>query len=310
MAAAIVRMWPKPLRRAAAWFLPSCKQLRAQSQEARAIITPILERKRARKAALLKEGKTPERSSDAIEWLEECAKGRDYDPAVSQLLFSMAAIHTTSDMTTQVIFDLCQQPGLVQALREEVISVISTEGWKKTSLYKLKLMDSVLKESQRMKPISIGEYASIVLTVADRMSPVSMRRVAEENIQLHDGTQIPRGASIMVSQDQLWDNSMYPNSETFDGYRFLKMRQVPGHESSAQLVATSPQHLGFGHGKHACPGRFFAANEVKIALSHMLLKYDFKLVDGSPPAVKMGLSLGTNPRGKIAIRRRQEEIPL
>ena len=35
-------------------------------------------------------------------------------------------------------------------------------------------------------------------------------------------------------------------------------------------------YLPFGLGKHACPGRHFAVNEIKFALHHLLLKYDIK----------------------------------
>lgn len=43
------------------------------------------------------------------------------------------------------------------------------------------------------------------------------------------------------------------------------------------LVTTSPDHLALGHGEHACPGRFFAAIEIKILLCHLLLKYEWEL---------------------------------
>ncbi|CDM29941.1 Cytochrome P450 [Penicillium roqueforti FM164] len=39
------------------------------------------------------------------------------------------------------------------------------------------------------------------------------------------------------------------------------MRDVPGQQTVAQIVAPSPIHLGWGFGQHACPGRSFAANE-------------------------------------------------
>lgn len=42
------------------------------------------------------------------------------------------------------------------------------------------------------------------------------------------------------------------------------MREQAETETEALLVTTSPNHLAFGHGKHACPGRFFAATEIKI----------------------------------------------
>lgn len=44
-----------------------------------------------------------------------------------------------------------------------------------------------------------------------------------------------------------------------------------------QAVQTSADHLFFGHGNQACPGRFFAVHELKVLLSHILMGYDFKI---------------------------------
>ncbi|OAX80967.1 hypothetical protein ACJ72_04696 [Emergomyces africanus] len=290
-AAQALRLWPTLARPLVANFLPSCRKLRQLVQEARDIINPVLEERRMAKESAIRAGKTPEPYLDAIEWLEESAKGRYYDPVVAQLSFSHAAIHTTSDLLTQVLIDLCGREELIQELRNEIITVIQTEGWKKATLFKLKLMDSVLKETQRLKPVAIG----------------TMRRLAEKDIELSDKTFLPKGELIIVACDKMWDPDTYPNPNTFDPYRFLKLRETPGHETSAQLVSPSPEHLGFGFGKHACPGRFFAANEVKIALCHILLKYDIKLADGYKTSIlRNGLSLVSDPRARISIRRRKE----
>jgi cytochrome P450 len=89
------------------------------------------------------------------------------------------------------------------------------------------------------------------------------------------------------------------------------MRQTPGKENQAHFVTTSPESLGFGHGQHACPGRFFAANEVKVLLCHLLLKYDFELIPGSDYSIQpYGFNLNTNKGAKIRVRRRKEEIDL
>ena len=93
---------------------------------------------------------------DALEWPEQASKGRPYDMATPQVMLSLAAIHTMSDMLTQVLYDLCTRHDLIQALRQEVISVLKEDGWRKSSLSNLRLMDSVLKESQRMKPAALG----------------------------------------------------------------------------------------------------------------------------------------------------------
>jgi len=42
-------------------------------------------------------------------------------------------------------------------LREEAVRVLSTHGLKKTALYELQLMDAVLKEAQRLKPIVLSK---------------------------------------------------------------------------------------------------------------------------------------------------------
>jgi hypothetical protein len=67
-----------------------------------------------------------------------------------------------------VLYDLCGKEDLIQALRDEVITVIGEEqGWKKATLYKLKRMDSTLKESQRLKPIGIGMCPSLLANHAE-----------------------------------------------------------------------------------------------------------------------------------------------
>lgn len=93
---------------------------------------------------------------DSIEWFQKESKRR-IDPATIQITLSNVAIHTTTDLLQQVMIDLAHKPELFEPLRQEVISVLSAEGLKKTALYNLKLMDSVLKESQRLKPVMFGK---------------------------------------------------------------------------------------------------------------------------------------------------------
>ncbi|GIK03544.1 hypothetical protein Aspvir_007616 [Aspergillus viridinutans] len=170
--------------------------------------------------------------------MEECAKGRSYPPAEAQMAFSLVAIHTTSDMLTQVFLDLCAHEDVIQALREEIVAVIQDEGWKKTALYKLKLMDSVLKESQGLKPIKIGEEFYPLFNETSRARGCQI-------VRWHTHS---KGSSILVSSHKMWDPAVYPNPETFDPYRFLRLRETPGHETSAQLVSPSPEYLGLAMG--------------------------------------------------------------
>ncbi|KAJ0417350.1 cytochrome P450 [Aspergillus carlsbadensis] len=295
-AAEALRLWPSILRSLVAPFLPTVRKIQSELEEARQIIAPVLARRKAEKQAALEQGITHEPYQDAMEWMEQCAKGREYDAAVAQLSLSLAAIHTTSDMLTQVLYDICACDGLVEEMRGEIVDVIRKEGWTRMTLSQLTLMDSVLKESQRLKPTTIA----------------TMRRMTIKPLPLSDGTTIPKNSILFVSCERMWDPTVYPSPEKFNPHRYLQLRSVPGHETSAQLVAPSPEHMGFGLGKHACPGRFFAANELKIALCHILIKYDLRFCAEweNPRPFGMGLAFSAEPRATMQIRRRRGEIEL
>jgi len=138
-----------------------------------------------------------------------------------------------------------------------------------------------------------------------------MHRLATANVELPNGIKIHKGDRIAFSSDRMWDPEVYSDPETFDGYRYVKRREIPEYKYNSLLISTSNDHTAFSWGKHACPGRFFAAQEVKIAMVHILLKYDFRLEDpGSAGWFEVGLGMFTNPMVKISVRRRKEELDL
>ncbi|KAH9998656.1 hypothetical protein BJV77DRAFT_979533, partial [Russula vinacea] len=40
--------------------------------------------------------------------------------------------------------------------------------------------------------------------------------------------------------------------------------------SRHQAASTSNENLVFGHGRHTCPGRLFAVNEMKAVIAHIV----------------------------------------
>ncbi|KAI9148434.1 Dihydromonacolin L monooxygenase LovA 1 [Paramyrothecium foliicola] len=294
-AALKLNMLPLFLRPLAAIFEPDCRRTRANTKEARQLIGGIIEKRRQQTEQAAREGLPKPVFDDTIAWAEAESGGEQYDPVAFQLMMSFAAIHTTSDLITQTLMKLAEQPQLIEPLREEMIQVLRAEGWKKTALFNLKLLDSAIKEAQRLKPASL----------------VSMRRVAHKDVRLSDGITIRKGDFMVVDDEGMLDPEKHENPEKFDIYRFRNMREQAGSEAKAQLVSTHPDHLAFGHGYHACPGRFFAANEIKIALCHLLLKYDWKLAPGYKPKTSVGgTNLAVDPDLRVLYRRRQEEINL
>lgn len=141
---------------------------------------------------------------------------------------------------------------------------------------------------------------------------VNMVRKATGDIRLTNGFEIPKGTRLGVSSRGSRDPRTFPNPDTFDAYRFVRLREQPGQENVWQLTTTRPEQIAFGHGLHACPGRFLAANEVKIALCHLLMKHDWRLSSSSPQikAVSHGIMLDSDPTVKVGVRIRQAEVAL
>ncbi|KAK3986097.1 cytochrome P450 [Cladorrhinum sp. PSN332] len=229
----------------------------------------------------------PEWSRPYVQWfLKDCRKIRQ------QLSLSMASVHTTSDLTSNIVLQLCRHPEVIEPLLKEIREVRDQDGkMSKTSLYQMKLADSVMKETQRLKPLGVRQ----VLT----------HRYAHEDVALPDGTLISRGAQVGVNMSRMWDPKYYPNPEEWQPDRFLKLREEAGKEHSSQFVTTTMESLGFGIGTHACPGRFFAGNKVKILLAHILEHYEFERVDSGPDASPWYIEIVTNPKAKLRVRRKQ-----
>ncbi|MCJ1251304.1 hypothetical protein MMC30_008536 [Trapelia coarctata] len=294
-AAQTLLKWPSVLQPLVNRFLPACIGQRAMLQSIRDILEPEIAKRKQTKDATLREGEKPPLGKDTLDWMDEIAQGRPFDLVLGQLQLGFVAIHTTSTLMTDVLLDLCAFPEYTPSLREEVIEALQENGWKKTAMYKLKRMDSFIKETLRLRPQSM----------------ITARRMTTETVSFPDGTVIPKGSSIMVPTiTAMLDPKVYPEPERFDGERFFRMRAE--NEARAQLVTTNIDYLGFGYGKHACPGRFLAANEIKVAMCHLLLKYDFKFVDGEnrPDPMTWETAYLTNPALKVMVRRRKEEIDL
>jgi cytochrome P450 len=112
------------------------------------------------------------------------------------------------------------------------------------------------------------------------------KRILNCPIDLSDGTHLPTGTIVAVPNEAVnHDPENYPDPERFDGYRFVKLREMKAGVTSQyhQFVTSNKTSLNFGYGKHACPGRFFASAEIKMILAYLLISFDFKLEGGERP---------------------------
>lgn len=153
IAVAAIQSWPKLLHPLVHWFLPPCKVVRSQIARARKILMPVLEHERRAS----RENQSTNREFSNLMFIDQYANGTRYDATMSQMRLIAVAFQTTSDMIEKVLARICKHTELIQPLRDEVISVFGQNGLNSKSLLKLTLMESVMKESQRLEPAVISK---------------------------------------------------------------------------------------------------------------------------------------------------------
>ncbi|EPE09695.1 ent-kaurene oxidase [Ophiostoma piceae UAMH 11346] len=292
MAVVKLQFIPAWLRPIGQYFVSDLRRIRADIARAKAMLQPIMEER-------LRDMDIPgyEKPDDLIQWLLDtlpASELHDYTAQTElQLVLSAASIHTTNNLLVDCMFDLAAYPDVQKELREEALSILNSEqAWaRKDSMVRLKKMDSFIKEVQRFS----GNITGFIRKV---MQP----------IDLSDGTHLPRGTKILAPQvGYSRDDNHFSDPDTFDHLRFFRMRQRSGEDGHRwQFTSIGDTNMNFGAGKHACPGRFFAGNEIKMMLAYYLINFELKLKDGEarPAPMMIMMSKTPDPNGEILFRRR------
>jgi cytochrome P450 len=263
-----LKAWPARFRGIAAKFDPLVRRSQEHRDAIKKFLGPVITE---RKANAGKPGW--EKPDDMLQWMIE--KSGDFGihddeyMATVQLGVGLVSIHSTTITCTQALYDLASKPEYKQPLRDEIMQALKDSNgiFTKEALYNCKLLDSFVKESQRLNPITM----------------VIGKRILRQPVTLSSGTHLPKGTRVAVPTEAVSnDPENFPEPEKFDGYRFVKLRSAKEGSTSQyhQFVTANKTSLNFGYGKHACPGRFFAAAEIKMILAHFLINYDFELENG------------------------------
>ncbi|KAK3374752.1 cytochrome P450 [Podospora didyma] len=301
-ASAALKKWPSFLRSVAASYLvPQVARVRDHRRRMKEFIKPVVEKR----LKIIRSGDEEKRPDDLFQWMMEKAAAAGITDAGDLtdmlLLLLLAAIHTTSLAVTNIFYDLVIRPDVVEELKAEIKSVLADSGGIMTTqaLNDMKLVDSVMRESQRLNPPFIDAF----------------RRYTLKPITLQNGDYIPEGSYIETANTAILnDPELYPNPDTFDPHRFSNLRNNPdlpdplGFKSRElyQFVSVTKENMSFGFGRHACPGRFFAANEIKMIMAQILLQYDIKMPDRETEryqSVGSGVVKAPDPTKEIMFRR-------
>lgn len=160
-----LRQYPSFIRPFVSYLMPECRELQKQVKDARRVFAPVIQKRKEAIDRAQSKGDPLPSYNDTIQWLAEENHGQPYDIVGSQLGFSVVAVHTTSDLLTETMLRLAVRPGLVEDIRREIETVLKAEGWTKTALFSMKLLDSSIKEAQRLKPISSGMNVFLICAI-------------------------------------------------------------------------------------------------------------------------------------------------
>ena len=239
-------------------------------------------------------------------------------------LSNLAAFHQTSVAISNIILNVLASDAEYNTLatvREEIATILGSNmgAWTKAGIAKMVRTDSILRESMRLH--AFGNRAMI------------RKVVAAKGIMTEDGFLLRYGSTVSIlSYPAHHDSDNFNDPFKFDPFRFARIREdavgertIPaeGRDGSNDrsnerdptnltFVSTGPSYLPFGHGKHACPGRFLVDFELKMTLAYLLMNYDIKLppeYKGSRPENKWITEAVMPPIGaKILVRRRAEAM--
>lgn len=308
LCSAFLRLFPAPVRVLLAPFVtfPIHRHTKTFFKLLRPEVERRLKEYDARRADPEKKGLEPE-PNDFLQWsLNQAKESGDphmWDPdtlAGRVLILNFASIHTSSFAITNAILDLISsKKEYIEELREEISSVLAQHDgeWDKRALAKMEKLDSVMRESQR-----VNSFVTVGL---------SRLVVADKGVTTPAGVHLPKGCVTVVPGYTVHkDPDIYPDANVFRPFRFAEKRADRNAEfldrARQQWATTTSDFLAFGHGKFACPGRFFAAAELKLMLAHMVMDYDFEMQESRPRNMWFAINRVPPLKATVRIRRREK----
>lgn len=239
-------------------------------------------------------------------------------------VLTFGAIQSSVITITNALFDIASSPSsneIQHELREEVerLSTKCSVGiWKRANLAKMIRIDSALRESMRLWGFLSRGVMKMVMV--------------REGLTIPSGEHLPFGTKVGVTSFAVHhDESIYHNAYEFDAFRFSRPLELPGlcekgldgtcnEQKPFPMVASTDSFMGFSHGRHIwyvnplsmkpaahktySPGRFFAANQLKILLAHITLAYDIEPIAQRPKNPWLNNSIGPPISAKLRVRRR------
>ncbi|KAI1250743.1 hypothetical protein MGN70_007801 [Eutypa lata] len=245
--------------------------------------------------------------TNVLRWLCSLAKGAERNPdTISHVLVLvvLAAVHNNLFRIINALYDITAAgPDLKNQLLAEITATATMEqGWTDMPYDRLYRLDSVISESQRVRPPTI----------------FGMRRFFRVPYAFKDGTYVPAGTYTCMATHAIEnDPENTPHPEDFDGLRYFRAfeerQKADDTVGAKKYLFSNPSRtrLNLGYGKSACPGRVFASLGIKMVLVKLLADYDFSFLpgEGRPGNTTLYEFVLVSPAKKMLIRHKEKLSP-
>ncbi|KAF8919332.1 cytochrome P450 [Mucidula mucida] len=238
---------------------------RVQARIAQLVQPVVLQQQ---KAMVLKEPKLAQ-SIDVLSNMMAIAEGKEQSAMALTLRImhlNFAAVSSTSIILPLAFNHLASRQDWQDEIAAEAQEIIDQEGWSFAALSRMPKLDSLVKEVMRFHHFS---------------STTLGRVVTAPSFTFSNGITVPRGTLLCATSRELClDNT----GAEFQPFRFVKEDEIRLATDSS--TTSTPQYMPWGHGKHACPGRFFAVCQMKAIIAYTFFHYKVSVANQRQPALK------------------------
>lgn len=225
-----------------------------------------------------------EKPLDVLQLLND--QGKDLfdgrEPTPQELMYLMialifASVHTTTVNSVWTLYVLASHPQYLNELHDEIKTVtgatgtdIKPEDITPDTVKRLVKVDSAVREMFRW-----------------RGDPFSVDHLVRKDTHLH-GYLIPKGAIVTPAVYRVHrDEETFASSDEYNPFRFVSeytetdaTNKGQFNMQGASAVRVDSDYLPFGIGRHVCPGRFIAVQEIKTVVALLVYKYHIELPNG------------------------------
>ncbi|KAF9928108.1 hypothetical protein FBU30_002644 [Linnemannia zychae] len=251
-------------------------------------VSPVVEERRRQESEAMENGVEYDRPLDIMQRLLDNNDKYQFvdleDLCGHLLILILVSVHTTTDTSTNLLYYLACFPEYVEPLYQEQQEVLGQITAERTAEREKKLQSGEVASLEDFAGTELDPAQDRALSAAAvkrmvhmdsfvreifryRTQRLDLMHLARRPVTLSNGMKIAKGQMVIMNLHSLHQTNEYQGEDPseFRPWRFL------GKAKAATKAATD--FLPFGMGRHACPGRFLAIQELKTVGSLMVSRY-------------------------------------